>query len=742
MRRLSLLLPYSRYIALILLLLAIAVGCYLRLLPLINAIESGIIEKYPEAKLYELDPYETYWITKYLVDNGLGSWWHLTRENPITHIFWHPWGRDFTRSELPGLAFFATAIYDILRVFNVDLMTWLSIIPVLSGALAIIGVFLLSREISNSMAAGVASALILAFLFVDRTIAGFAVKYAFGLGLIPLFAWLHVRTWKKMSIFLALIAGMLLGYSFISWAGTAVIALSITSTILLMPLIKRVEPRHVILWVLEIIPVVVTLTPMPTYTISFFYKNIGIALLAPIALLPYYMFLEKIVRKSRNARMVYLITLIAIVGIGLLAIELGYIRIVGKGLAALGLKEIHPLIRTVAEYQKPASVNIIWGSLGIVALIGLACAILLGFFYGFIKKRLEYLFMMIASIATLWGLINMSYFFSLAAVVLSVPAGIALGLMFVKSLPPTIFGVPKWRAAKGWFTRYVLAIFLIILSLLQVAHAVTIDIPAYRVTYPTIVVSGLPISIPNTAWLEALKWIRKNTSKNAVIVSWWDYGYWISVVGKRRTVADGSTINGTQITLLAKALMSSEEEAAKIFLENFRTPPNETYVLTYDVFMYDPMRGIIYPCSGADIGKSVAAIMKLAGIDIEGDIANGTYEYVYPSYDFLRRVYTYQPRWEIANIYNRLLYKMMINGTYTYFLNSVNSEAVIKPPRVDIYTGRLQLPDMLPEVPKVRMKIFKPAKIIAKPIRNTPYTVLVFIYKLDYNAYKEILEMS
>ena len=742
MRRLSLLLPYSRYIALALLLLAIAAGCYLRLMPLINAMEAGIIEKYPEAKLYELDPFETYWITKYLINNGLGSWWDLTNENLVTHIFWHPWGRDFTRSELPGLAFFAATTYKILEIFNVDLMTWMCIIPVLSAALSIIGVFLLSREISNSMAAGVAAALILAFLFVDRTIAGFTVKYAFGLGLIPIFAWLHVRTWKRMSIASAIIAGILLGYSLISWAGTAVVALVAASTVLLMPLINRIDFKHILLWILELIPVVIMLAPMPTYGIRFFYGGAGIALLAPIMLLLYSIALQKVIKKTRNTHIIYLLTLIAIVGIGLMAIEFGYIRIVGKGLAALGLKEVHPLIRTVAEYQKPTSINIVWGALGIVTFIGVASAILFGLFYGLIKRKSEYLFMMILSIATLWGLVNMSYFFSLTAIVLSVPAGIALGFMFVKSLPPTIFGVPKWRAARGWFTRYVLAILLMILALLQIAHALMIDIPAYKVTYPTIAVSGLPISIPNTAWLKALEWIRENTSKEAVIVSWWDYGYWLSVIGERRTVADGSTINSSQITLLAKALMSSEEEAAKIFTENFRTPPNNTYVLTYDVFMYDITRGIIYPCPEADIGKSVAAIMKLAGIDVEGDIANGTYRYVYPAYDFVKGVYTYQPRWELAEIYNKLLYKMMINGTYTYFLNNVDPKAVMKPPRIDIYTGRFIPPEMLPEVPKVRMKIFKPVRIVAEPIQNTMYTVLVFIYKLDYNAYREAMKTS
>ena len=173
----SRILKYSKYISLALLIFAVVFGCYLRLMPLINAINEGIVDRYPEARLYELDPYAMYWVTKYLVKNGLTSWWHLTRDNSVTHIFWHPWGRDFTHTELPGLAFFAAATYHIVKLFNVDLLTWMSLIPVLSAALSIIGVYLLCKEITNSKAAAVASALLLSLVFVDRSIAGFTVKY-------------------------------------------------------------------------------------------------------------------------------------------------------------------------------------------------------------------------------------------------------------------------------------------------------------------------------------------------------------------------------------------------------------------------------------------------------------------------------------------------------------------------------------------------------------------------------------
>ncbi len=43
----------------------------------------------------------------------------------------------------------------------------------------------------------------------------------------------------------------------------------------------------------------------------------------------------------------------------------------------------------------------------------------------------------------------------------------------------------------------------------------------------------------NMQWQSAMKWVRNDTPKNAIFAHWWDYGYWVQSLGKRRTVADG-----------------------------------------------------------------------------------------------------------------------------------------------------------------------------------------------------------
>jgi asparagine N-glycosylation enzyme membrane subunit Stt3 len=43
----------------------------------------------------------------------------------------------------------------------------------------------------------------------------------------------------------------------------------------------------------------------------------------------------------------------------------------------------------------------------------------------------------------------------------------------------------------------------------------------------------------NNAWYDALVYLRDNTEDDAIVMTWWDYGYWILDVAERRPVADG-----------------------------------------------------------------------------------------------------------------------------------------------------------------------------------------------------------
>ena len=47
-----------------------------------------------------------------------------------------------------------------------------------------------------------------------------------------------------------------------------------------------------------------------------------------------------------------------------------------------------------------------------------------------------------------------------------------------------------------------------------------------------------PRIAPHTNWQSALTFLREETPEDAVVISWWDYGYWILALGQRKPVVD------------------------------------------------------------------------------------------------------------------------------------------------------------------------------------------------------------
>jgi dolichyl-diphosphooligosaccharide--protein glycosyltransferase len=81
---------------------------------------------------------------------------------------------------------------------------------------------------------------------------------------------------------------------------------------------------------------------------------------------------------------------------------------------------------------------------------------------------------------------------------------------------------------------------------------------------PSIANGGTGYRLTTTDWLDALEWIERNTPEGSVIASWWDYGYWITTLGNRTSLADNATINQTRIATLAKMFIDEQEGGTKI----------------------------------------------------------------------------------------------------------------------------------------------------------------------------------
>ena len=78
----------------------------------------------------------------------------------------------------------------------------------------------------------------------------------------------------------------------------------------------------------------------------------------------------------------------------------------------------------------------------------------------------------------------------------------------------------------------------------------------------------------NDNWNESLYWLMENTPENAVVISWWDYGYWIRTIGGRKDIINpgyrGKGINDIALLFLekneSKAILTVKKYKAEYIL--------------------------------------------------------------------------------------------------------------------------------------------------------------------------------
>ncbi len=700
-------------VSLMVLLFSAVVGSYLRLYPVFNSLESGY-----GPMLNELDPYSEYWTAEKLLEKGLAYFFSLKRYNEETHIFWYPWGRDFTRSSLPLTPMFSVITYYVAHFFSpgLSLYEWMVYIPVVFFILSLVGIYLTTRELWGDIPAAISS-LVAAIIFNSRQIAGFTVKYSAGLGLIFLAAYFHVRAWKRRSYVDALLCGVFIALSAAGWAGFNLLLVAIFLQLVLQPLITKVTKEDMIIWGFETLPLALTIAILPFYGPLYLVLSVGILIplgfaVVGIALLLEHVATRKVVKLKypllTKWRFIYLL-LIVLIGVGgLIGLTTGFLHLKGKGLAAMGLGELtHVLVGTVQEYTPASASNFIW-SAGAPFVISLL--MLLYFAYrAFVKKSVLDLFIGIMVILATYATTNVSYFFPYLNCVVSISQGGFIALL-----------IPYLSRKKGLILALLSTSLIVAYLLVTLFQGVTVWVPAYRAQTPMILDSGLGFGRNVPAWLDTLEWIKNNTPEDSVIISWWDYGYWISVMGERATVADGATLNATQIELLAKALTGTEEEAYEIFTKYFRVPPDKTYVVLYDVVLFSEQLSSTYvgPLAfhggtfiGADMAKGISAIYRIAGRDPPTKTTTiGQYSYVLPD-------------WTNSALTNATLYKL--------FLHSVHEVFGVTGYPVRFLYGALQYPQYAPRLEKPTLSIFKPAHIaVSQLYEGSNVYVVVAVYKM------------
>jgi asparagine N-glycosylation enzyme membrane subunit Stt3 len=99
--------------------------------------------------------------------------------------------------------------------------------------------------------------------------------------------------------------------------------------------------------------------------------------------------------------------------------------------------------------------------------------------------------------------------------------------------------------------------------------------------------------------------MRTQLPPNQVFVSWWDYGYYITIEGNQTSVIDNATENTTAIAQVGAIFMSNETQSIKMLKEDFNGtygPPR--YIVVFGTFQDSSTSTPPYPEAGyGDEGK-------------------------------------------------------------------------------------------------------------------------------------------
>ncbi|MCW3993563.1 MAG: glycosyltransferase family 39 protein [Candidatus Bathyarchaeota archaeon] len=523
--------------------------------------------------LSEFDPYFQYRFAEYVLKNGFISWAWPTQW--VDTQRWYPGGINIATGGLPGLPLTAAFLYSIISALGVDigLMDFCAIWPAIMGALACLVLYFLGKDIGGKPV-GLLAALFLALSpsYIQRTQVGFFDDETIGIFALLLFMLLFLRAIDRdrslgSSMKYALASGMVLGYFCSGW-GVAYYAIGITVLFaFLSVLLKRYTQRLLLSYSLTFGFGLFIATCVPKLSTTYLTTGVVLPVAGVFILLCFCEAFRALT--STKWRTIFIVILLAVLVGGFSVLwQFGYIRgIAGKFTSVINplFRAGIPLIESVAEHRISA-----WGSmyydLGIVIIFFLA-----GFFFILRDLNDKNLFLLIFGLSSLYFACSMVRLLVVMAPAFGLLAAVGI-TRILKPFNTLLKESPKISVKKKYVLQPVgkefsgSAIFLIFLILMT---SFAFPMPkVYRQAWTPVTISAgsLPIvpAEPVHEWLDMLNWVQSNLEGTTVVCSWWDYGYWLTIVGNVTTLADNATINTTQIQNIGFIFMANETQALEM----------------------------------------------------------------------------------------------------------------------------------------------------------------------------------
>ena len=566
--------------------------------------------------LNEFDPFFNFRATEYIVENGLTEYfeWHDDKS-------WYPNGRNISATSQVMLHITAAISYEIFAG-NSSLYEFTILFPAIIGSLTVIVIFALVRLFGGNTAGLIASVLFAISLpIILRGSIGWFKSEPLGIfyGLLALYLFLSgISSKNKKITFLKIIfSGIFLAFGLSSWGGMQFFIIPIGIFILALPFVNKDQKS--LLWT---IPLFVTTFLLISGSFerpgfNFVFGFGGFSLILPTLFLISCIFVQKI-SNEQNKRRNGLILLISIILLGSFLVVINeesnllpmpsfrYLNAVNPFLT-----NSDPLVDSVAEHASVStelsflfhSILMIFAGIGIWLILSKK----ISRSEIFVKNDMT-IFLLILGMTGVYVssvFIRLELFASISLIILS-----SVGLSILsKKLFMTDFSGTKNYLIKISYVSIIMLLFSLPLIFPENSNWINSH------DNPPIILTGGTQYPPTNDWLESLEWIKLNTPQNAKIVSWWDYGYWITTLSDRTTIADNATLSTKQIQKTASILMSTPEDSWKL-LNDMKIDYVVVFVAAQDIGN-DPNKVPLYKLGiGGDESK-ILWFSKIGGFPVE-----------------------------------------------------------------------------------------------------------------------------
>ncbi len=537
-------------------------------------------------ELNEFDPFFNYRATQFIVDNGLVAYfdWHDDRS-------WHPGGRNVSDTSQVMLHITAATLYQIFGAGN-DLYSFTILFPVVFGSLTTIVIFALVRVIGGTTA-GLFAALFLSVsvpVIVRGTIGWFKSE-PLGLfyGLLGIYLFLSGIKSENRKIALAKLVGggVFLSFGLASWGGIQFFILPLGLFFLALPFLRN--DHKFILWAIPVFVASLILTALlfERPGLDFVSGIGGISLIGTTLFLIVCILIQRISKEEHRIRN----GLALLGGTVVTGISIIFANSSSQFLALPSFRYLNainpflttqdPLVDSVAEH----STTTIAQSFYFLSILMVFAGI--GIWIIFRKKNQTKTDTLVSNDMTGFALIigligvyissafvRLELFASISIIIL---ASVGLAIISSEFLKNKKYDKKKIvhstrSITKISFVVVIIAILIIPVSILPGAASWVTGVKAP----PTILNGGTNFNISTDDWLKAMEWLKNNTPEDSVVAAWWDYGYWITTLGERISLADNATLETIKIQEIARMLLSSPDEGWKLLQEL-----DADYVLVY-----------------------------------------------------------------------------------------------------------------------------------------------------------------